>query len=355
MKRGEEPLDVVVFRLPGVDAEEVRRIVGLVGGVRGNLGCRVAACSAEEVEAVVEAERRAEDVQGAVVGRAQVIRAMEELGQREGREGRAAGERVVVVLSDVPEERNWFSFHHWGASGLLLFVHAARLKGYFPGVDGWVPVAHLVASGVLHGHLFPEMGEWEKQAHEEPRGCLMDLCRHKSQIRLKMLAADVCSECAELARQALAEGRLERKVLFGVLRTCSEIRTRFIALEREAMFHEVGVVRITGELKVVLDDWGEVKLEPRDRAAYIALLRAGKFDRNARSRWQQVYSTVRSQCSGRKVSPLDERGFNQAVARIRRALREVSSEAVADALLWKEQAAVRVIRREGWEVVDSGR
>ena len=35
MKRGGEPLDVVVFRLPGVDAEEMRRIVGLVGGAAG--------------------------------------------------------------------------------------------------------------------------------------------------------------------------------------------------------------------------------------------------------------------------------------------------------------------------------
>ena len=342
-----------IYRLPGVPEETARRVAGVWDTRLGRFRCRLADLPPEEVQRGVEAERTAAGVQGAVLGRGQVVRAMEGWAQAAG----AGPQALTVLLSDWPEENNWFSFHAATPHGRVLFVHADRWAGLFPGVGTWVPVAHLVASGLLHSTLFPDMETWRAHAHAVPQGCLMDLCATKPQIRLKMLSADLCADCARHAQQALEEGRLERHMLFAVLRALGQTRSQFIALQREAIFREVGRVRITEGLKVELEDWGALPLEPRDRAVYIALLRGERFRAEAGSPWQRVHAALRAQVSDARPSAelLSENAFNQSVARIRRALRNLVPEAVAVGLLWAEGADIRRIDTQRFTLEDRGR
>ena len=342
-----------IYRLPGVPEETARRVAGVWDTRLGRFRCRLVDLPPEEVQRGVEAERTAAGVQGAVLGRGQVVRAMEGWAQAAG----AGPQALTVLLSDWPEENNWFSFHATTPHGRVLFVHTDRWEGIFPGVETWVPVAHLVASGVLHSALFPDMEGWRARAHEVPQGCLMDLCMTKSQIRLKMLTADLCPSCARHAREAIEAGRLERDLLFAVLRTLGVIRSQFIALERESIFQEVGRVRITAELRVELEDWGELPLDPRDRAVYIALLRGERYRSEPGSPWQRVHAELRARVSDTRLADgvLSESAFNQSVARIRRALRERLPEAVAVSLLWPEGADLRRIDTQRFTLEDRGR
>ena len=108
---------------------------------------------------------------------------------------------------------NWFS--HW---------HESR-KAAIVSLDGWdrsfgVPVEAFVAYEVIQHGLRLLGPAWapDELAHIETRGCLFDFCAHRSDVDIKLQAADFCPSChAALAAAGLPMARLQR--LAEVVRT----------------------------------------------------------------------------------------------------------------------------------------
>ena len=120
---------------------------------------------------------------------------------------------VRILFTPRRLSDNWFS--HWHGSRGAAIVS----------LDGWdgsfgVPAEAFVAYEVIHHGLRLLGPAWEPErlAHAETRGCLFDFCAHRSDVDIKLQAADFCPSChAALAAAGLPMGRLRH--LAEVVRT----------------------------------------------------------------------------------------------------------------------------------------
>jgi Ca-activated chloride channel family protein len=120
---------------------------------------------------------------------------------------------VRILFTPRRLSDNWFS--HWHGSRGAAIVS----------LDGWdgsfgVPAEAFVAYEVIqHGlRLLGPAWEPERLAHAETRGCLFDFCAHRSDVDIKLQAADFCPSChSALVAAGLPMNRLQR--LAEVVRT----------------------------------------------------------------------------------------------------------------------------------------
>ena len=127
--------------------------------------------------------------------------------------GDALPAEIRILFTTQRLSDNWFS--HW---------HEGR-KAAIVSLDGWdgsfgVPAEAFVAYEVIHHGLRLLGPAWEPErlAHAETRGCLFDFCAHRSDVDIKLQAADFCPSChAALAAAGLPMARLQR--LAEVVRT----------------------------------------------------------------------------------------------------------------------------------------
>ena len=98
---------------------------------------------------------------------------------------------IVVLLTDIGNEPNWFG----GVSPSMknYFVQTSNWEHFFgSSIDIRFPIAYEVISWVMRYFMFSTNEEIMANIHKTPKGCIMDFCRDKSQIILKMRTADTC-------------------------------------------------------------------------------------------------------------------------------------------------------------------
>jgi hypothetical protein len=113
---------------------------------------------------------------------------------------------VRVLFTTRRFSDNWFS--HWHEGRQAAIVSLADWNGGFG-----VPVEAFVAYQVIQHGLRTLGPGWspERLAHAETRGCLFDFCAHRSDVEIKLQAADFCPSCrASLAAAGLPLDRLLR-------------------------------------------------------------------------------------------------------------------------------------------------
>ena len=200
-----------------------------------------------------------------------IFSSMQKLRKAEG----CAPDDFVFLLTERKNALNWFSFHEPSeGTGANVCIHTADWREFMPGVSDCIfPVAHLVASNVLHRLVYPTMEQWRQAAHEKPEGCLMDFCQNKREIRLKLKAADVCPICQPAYREAIEEGRLDSNVLLDCLNMLDVVRRGFSMSNRLELEPRPSRLAITDDAEVRLVDFGQVvKLPPQERALYLYFL-----------------------------------------------------------------------------------
>ena len=109
---------------------------------------------------------------------------------------------VIVLLSRMRHEGNWFSL----GEGNSHFMHADDWN-LFTATSFRLPVTFLLASNIIMRGMYDTLQEIAYRAHEEARGCIMDLCMDKPDISLKMRTADACPEC-----MARIRSRIRRRI-----------------------------------------------------------------------------------------------------------------------------------------------
>jgi hypothetical protein len=103
---------------------------------------------------------------------------------------------LVIILTDHSNNRNWFSA--WDPAGKRnFFVHTGMWE-HFIEADPRYPVVYELAAILLWVNTFSNHSELIKYAHDEPRGCVCDMCMNKKQVSFKLRTADICPECREL-------------------------------------------------------------------------------------------------------------------------------------------------------------
>jgi len=107
-------------------------------------------------------------------------------------------DEAVILLTAHMNEHNWFS--SWNIKNNYHFVHTDFWE-YFIDNDHKYPVTYEIMSSLLQREMFGDFDKLKKWAHEEPRGCMNDLCLEKKQISLKLRTADICSDCITVIRE----------------------------------------------------------------------------------------------------------------------------------------------------------
>lgn len=167
----------------------------------------------------------------------------------------AEPEDVVVLLADRALPQRWFSIH--AAPGCVV-VDATGWDRFIRPDQTPFALAHLAATNALFTRAYPTMDAWRAHAHEDTRGCIMDLCEAKSGILAKMRAADLCPGCAGRFRGYVAEGRVGRSVFRHAMEVLDGVRRGLLNRDLE----EVAAIEL--EVTVLGRRARAVRVEPFD-------------------------------------------------------------------------------------------
>jgi hypothetical protein len=176
----------------------------------------------------------------------------------------------VMLLTDQSNEHNWFGSYD---ESLKNYFIQTNHWGYFFGndLDSRFPIAYEVAGWILRNMMFKDQLETYNALHNDPRGCMMDFCKQKTQIILKMRTGDLCQDCMNILTNRDVN-RSHARQLFTIM---DGIRENLLFRQRSILLMENSRLEIRGLSKrVYLTDLGdlEINLNPKERALYLLYL-----------------------------------------------------------------------------------
>ena len=231
--------------------------------------------------------------------------------------------QVLAILSDRPLPRRWFSIHEQPG---VVIVDATGWDRFLPEDQTIFALAHLVASNALATQAFPTMADWQRIAHQDTRGCIMDLCVEKSGILAKLRAADLCPSCANHYRGLAESGTVHRTVFRQIMEVLDGIRRHLLNAtlnEWASIDLQINVIgpRAT-HLRIRPFDV-DIKLPPKQMALFLLgamrpqlHLRSGAFDDEDWSDWDCLVTYLRSR--GRSLAvPMNDAAFRTELYSLR--------------------------------------
>jgi hypothetical protein len=182
-------------------------------------------------------------------------------------ENKLPANSLVILLTEIANETNWFSALDPANPGNG-FVHTAEWE-YYVNCSEVFPVAYLLASLVLQRYMFKDMEALWKSVHEHPLGCINDFCEHKRDIILKLRTADICIDCMHLL-----QGKLDPLEIQQMLDILEGVRVRMLFNQNFRQNLKPSRMRITRHGKIFLSDYGnmEIKLTPLEKTLYLFFL-----------------------------------------------------------------------------------
>ena len=238
----------------------------------------------------------------------------------------------VILLTNIRNDQNWFAASD--QHGLNHFVHTEDWPYYFGNeVDVRFPIAYECIISILHQQMFANYQEVSRAIHDEPRGCISDLCEDKDQIVLKMRTADICTDCMEIIRHH----EVPRPMLRQTFNILDGIRNSLTFRNRSGFLNQPSRLEIRRHMKkLFLLDLGdlEVRLNPKERAVYLLFLNheegivLNDMDKH-RDELSGYYERLSNQPTrdaiesalNRLLDPLDN-NLNEVISRIKRKFKE---------------------------------
>jgi hypothetical protein len=180
-------------------------------------------------------------------------------------------EEMVMLLTDIPNPNRFFNGIDF-ETGLNMMVQTSEWDRFFPGSDESYPVAYHVAATVLIRKWFNSESEAKAMLNLMPKGCMMDFCNFKKDVKLKILTADISEE----ALKSMSESKLDPNLISQTLRIFQGIRTEILFKKYNELIHPQPIkLSIRGEKRNMyfpeLSD-KKIKLSTLSRTVYIFLL-----------------------------------------------------------------------------------
>jgi hypothetical protein len=174
----------------------------------------------------------------------------------------------VLLLTDVANKQNWFAAldESMPYNG---FIHTDDWD-YYIKCSAAFPIAYEVIALVLQKHMFNGLYELRTRVHENPIGCVNDLCIHKREIILKLRTGDVCEDCIEKAA-----GKMSVHELHHALHIMSSLREKMLFAQNMKKFSPLSTLKIDTKYKIFLPEFNniEIKLRPLEKALYFLFMR----------------------------------------------------------------------------------
>lgn len=182
-----------------------------------------------------------------------------------------ANSDVVVLLTDYPNEHNFFAYGDDHTPGVNNFFVQTSDWATYVDCDSRFPIVYDLASIPLlyGGFLTPEQAL--RMSHKEPQGCTFDLCEDKFQIHLKLRTGDICQSCREFLEQSDVEPALVRQVF----RIYDSIRSQMLFRSHFRLTQELTPLNIRTSARSLSFTGmanGELKLSPWQLAIYLFVL-----------------------------------------------------------------------------------
>lgn len=269
-------VNIYIARSPEVDSVFYREVVSLLQTFPGPIHFLAA-----ESESVTDAEYELQEQKGMVsdlkqeydAGHAELRGVPWDSLFRECEEIRRAGNieqnDYLVLLTDRPNSLNWFA----GFDELNIrnaFVHTADWE-HFIDCDRRFPVAYEVATEHLKARLIERYENIADRTHGEAIGCMMDLCRTKRDISLKLRTGDICVKCVkQLSSIQTTPGEIQQTVAI-----IEGIRTQMLFRTRMEFEDKISRLKVNRHYQIELSDYGNlvIPLSPLCRALYLFYLR----------------------------------------------------------------------------------
>lgn len=262
-------------------------------------------------------------------------------------------DEFVVLLTGLSNEQNWFAAGD-PEGRRDIFVHTAYWD-YFTGSDHRYPVAYHVVTVVLKRMLFRDFDDLNSHWHHKPVGCMMDFCRNKAHIALKLRTGDICPSCLKL----LESRGVDHGLISQVFSVMEGIRAQMIWKDRFPFHHRSPELRITGwNKKFIFPELGdlEIRLTPLEKALYLLFVaHPDGFPLNAvhdhRQELGKIYDRLSNADSREMINsrvmelanPLSN-SASEKISRIRRKFNETLGEQMAaDFLIQGGSGEVRYI------------
>jgi hypothetical protein len=117
----------------------------------------------------------------------------------------------LIVLTELRNNANWFSsFSMTGER--TIFIHASDWENYIYSEPEF-PIAYEVVANVLQSESFKKIGnDVFKYVHEDPIGCINDMCGWKPDITLKLRTGDICPDCLSVFSTIIQKEIIEQSV-----------------------------------------------------------------------------------------------------------------------------------------------
>jgi hypothetical protein len=242
----------------------------------------------------------------------------------------------VMLLTDQSNEHNWFGSYD---ESLKNYFIQTNHWGYFFGndLDSRFPIAYEVAGWILRNMMFKDQLETYNALHNDPRGCMMDFCKQKTQIILKMRTGDLCQDCMNILTNRDVN-RSHARQLFTIM---DGIRDNLLFRQRSILLMENSRMEIRGLSKrIFLTDLGdlEINLNPKERALFLlylnhpeGIMRSHLVDHKVELR--SYYSMFSQQPSNdlideaiSRLTDVTDNNMNEVMARIRTKFRQSVGE-----------------------------
>jgi len=173
----------------------------------------------------------------------------------------------VILLTAVSNQYNWFSAAN-PKHPLDGFVHTADWEFYL-NCDPAFPVAYEVLALVLQKFMFRNKEDMQQLVHQQPIGCINDLCMEKREIILKLRTADICRNCMQVLRNQLSDQyiRHARNIM-------ESLRLKMLLSQNFLQDSAPSRMRIDRHKRIWLTDFGNYELgfNPTEKTLYLFYL-----------------------------------------------------------------------------------
>jgi hypothetical protein len=238
----------------------------------------------------------------------------------------------VFLLTEHPNDKNWFGSIDQTMKNY--FIHTNDWDIYFEnGIDKRFPIAYEVVIWLMRSLMFKDQMELLAHIHDQPRGCVMDFCKNKKEIVLKMRTADLCPDCtSHLTKRDIKMSHL--KQLFTLM---DSIRDHLLFRKRSILLMEPSRMEIRSYAKnIYLTDLGDlqVNLNPKEKALYLLYLNHPKGIPRShiidyRDELRSYYAMLSSAVSNAQIDQnidrlidITDNNVNEILSKIRRKFKE---------------------------------
>jgi hypothetical protein len=176
---------------------------------------------------------------------------------------------LVFLLTYKGNHLNWFVGNE-SKERNNYFIHLLHWN-YFALSEPTFPVAYQVATHILKNFIFKTHQEYIQSTHHTSIGCMMDLCKVKKEVSLKMRTADICPDCWE----KIEASSVPQPLLQQVLKIMESVRSNMLFRERFNKLKVIPTYLIEIENgKIIFPELNEleIKLNPLEMTIYCFFL-----------------------------------------------------------------------------------